>query len=321
MTYFNYTADLPDDPDELRTGNYRLPKSVLLPPYLANNPYFVEYTDAIDKVFDSPVESKLEALKSIRDMWVTSKDAEVKILAGEMLDISQWGGPDHSTVVQQVNLLGLKLSTAELVDEVSYRTLAKFAGSYWFDKGKRSTVDFLNFCLGTKLEITPLWTRDYVSFSPYPGDSNEFVYTAGRQSTSSFLPVYQHSKIGGWNTPQVCKVGMKLSIASSPGQTDNATPWFPTTHVQISVPADVKISAATIGRLFYEVCNYNLVLHSVTIPIEASAVENIVAAGGVINNSVGISTLYYPLVYHSRVGGHTDKVGSSLTQASTNAWL
>ncbi len=319
---FTYTTDLPNDPDKIKSGYYRLPRSILLPPYLAQNPYFVEYTNSIDQVFDSSVESPLLALQNVRNMWTTSKEAEAKITNGEMLDFAQWAGPDHATVVQQVNLLGMQLSTAELVDEVSYRTLAKFLGSYWYDKGKNSSVDFLNFCLGTELTITPLWTKDYKTFVPYPGDNNEFVYRAGRQPTSAFMPQYSHSKVGGWQVGTMLNgVGQPLNqTGAQSAQTDDPNPWFPTTHVSISVPAGVTLPAPVIGKLFYEICNYNLVLHSISTPLEGRTTANIIATHGATNSAMAIATPYYPLLYHSRVGGHTGGVGSTLTQVSTQIW-
>lgn len=343
MTFFNYTEDLPNDPEQIKTGFLSLPRSVLLPPYLANNSYFSDYTNAIDEVFDASVDSKLFALKNIRNMWTTSQGAEATIKSGQMLDFSQWGGPDRSTVVQQVNLLGMQLTTANLVDEVSYRRLSKFLGSYWFDKGKNSTVDFLNFCLGTNIKITPLWTKDYKTFVPFPDGSSgypydktdpKFVYQTkavldsnakthyvpARQMTQDYLPTYSHSKVGGWKT-----MGMENGIGQSLGhfiQPSNTGPvvddvWYPTTHVQLSVNYGSEVSATTVGRLFYEICNYNLVLYSITTVIEAKATIQGLAYAMSANRALSLVAPFYPLVYHSRVGGRTGGVGSHLTQAST----
>lgn len=162
---YTYTVDLPhSDPVRNRREYYRLPRSILLAPYLSINPYFVQYMDAVDEVFDSTIESKLEGLTNIRNMWMTTGKTEEKIVNGEMIEFVDWGGPDRATVVNQVNLLGMKLANANLVDENSYRTLARFLGLYWFGKGKDSTVDFMNFCLGTDFQVSKLFTRDYVHF-------------------------------------------------------------------------------------------------------------------------------------------------------------
>jgi len=315
MTFFNYTEDLPVDPKEVKSGFYRLPRSILLPPYLATNPYFVEYTDAIDQAFDGVVDSKLHALENIRNMWTVSKGAEVKISNGEMLDFAQWAGPDRSTLIQQVNMLGMELTAADAIDEVGYRRLAKFLGSYWFDKGKNSTVDFLNFCLGTNLVITPLWTRDYVTFSPYPGDDAPFIYDAGRQSIQDFLPKAEHSTVGGWGATGGVGQSLVQVVAATP-QTDVSDPWFPTTHVHIEVPPESKVSAGALGKLFYEICNYNLVLYSISTSIPATTTAEIIAVNGATNTSMSFSAPAYQLLGHHSLVGTAHGVGVKLTQPS-----
>lgn len=217
---YTYTVDLPHtDASKNRREYYRLPRSVLLPPYLLVNPYFVEYTDSIDEVFDATIEHKLEGLRNIRNMWATNKTTEAKISDQAMVEFIDWGGTDRATVVKQVNLLGLRLSNANLVDENSYRTLSRFLGLYWFEKGKNSAVDFLNFCLGTDFEIQNLFTQDYATFHP--------------------------------ETDAI--VGAKV-YDDPPG------PWYPTTHVRLTVPGAYRVDPITTANFFYEIANYNLVL-------------------------------------------------------------
>jgi len=169
---YTYTQDLPySDSARNRREYYRLPRSILLPPYLNVNPYFVQYMDSVDEVFDGSVEDKIEGIRNLRNMWVTTSDTEGMISDSQMIEFVDWGGPDRATVVSQVNLLGMKLANANLVDENSYRTLSRFLGLYWFGKGKDSAVDFLNFCLGTEFEIARLFTKDYKRFYE-EGDSD-----------------------------------------------------------------------------------------------------------------------------------------------------
>jgi hypothetical protein len=244
---YTYTVDLPYTiPEHNRREFFRLPRSILLPPYLLINPYFVEYVDAIDTIFDSPIESKIEALRNIRNMWVTTKDTESSIQDELMIEFVDWGGPDRATVVSQVNLLGLKLAAANLVDENSYRTLSRFLGLYWFGKGKKSAIDFMNFCLKTDFLINRLWTKDYVDFVPDGAvDIGATIYD------------------------------------NPPG------PWYPTTHVRITVPAGYNVDPITIANFFYEIANYNLVLELLQAYYDSNIVShdslthaNIVAVGG-----------------------------------------
>jgi hypothetical protein len=231
---YTYTVDLPYSvPEQNRREFFRLPRSILLPPYLLINPYFVEYVDAIDVVFDTPIESKIEAIRNIRNMWISSKFTELAIQEQKMVEFVDWGGPDRATVVAQVNLLGLKLATANLVDENSYRTLSRFLGMYWFGKGKETTIDFMNFCLKTDFEISKLWTTDYKHFVP-EGDT---------------------------------EIGATI-YDSPPG------PWYPTTHVRISVPAGYSVDPITIANFFYEIANYNLVLELLQAYYDANIVSH-----------------------------------------------
>ena len=329
-TMFTYTEDPPyEDPLDNKKAYYRLPRSVLLPPYLASNPYFVQFCDAIDEVFDCTVEDKTLALQQIRDMWATGKQTEEKIKSGEMIDFAEWGGVDHATNVQQVNNLGLNLSTAEAVDDLSYRALSKFVGSYWFGKGKNTAVDFLNFCLGINVRVVPLWTQNYVDFYAYPGDSEDFIFSGGRTPSTEYYPVVGHSVVGGWDVPGYASgVGTSLQQYSAAPTVPDSPAWFPTTHVEIIVPRDTLVPIDVIGRLFYEIANYNLVIHRITfeeeyLPIitEGDTLANMIAVGHIADTLVTPSSSYHPIAYHNKVGGHTGGMGSGLRHISDVEWF
>lgn len=284
---YTYTQDMPSTSVvENRRLFYKLPKSLLLAPYLAINPYFVDYANAIDHVFDYVIEARSDALTQIRNMWVTTKTLEQKVLDSQMIDFTDWGGPERAIVVQQVNLLGMKLANAGVVSEGAYRAIAKFLGAYWFGKGKAAAIDFLNFCLGGGLSITQLATEDYVHFYP---------------DTSDTVGAYVYD--------------------NPPG------PWFPTTHVQIGMPLNYGIDPITLGSFFYEICNYNLVLYAISQTLEYRAVSwdsttdaNIMVLGGFGNVLYVGQTPYYPIIYHSKVGGWTGGVGKSLMRIDTAQW-
>jgi len=284
---YTYDTQLPFDNVALnRKAWYKLPRSILLPPYLAINPYFTDFADAIDEVFDYVIEARIDAFRQLRNMWVTTKSAEEKIALGQMLDFTDWGGPERAIVVQQVNLLGLKLSNAGVVSEGSYRAIAKFLGSYWFGKGKGAAIDFLNFCLGGGLTITRLVTQDYVNFFP-PSSAQVGAYI--------------------YDTP--------------PG------PWYPTTHVQITMPSTYGVSPITLGSFFYEICNYNLVLQSISVVFNLLITSSdspdtavIVAVGAIGNYQFLADTPHYPILYHSTAGGWTGGMGQKLTQISDVIW-
>lgn len=287
MAVYSYVVDLPyASPAQNKRGFYKLSKSILLAPYLATNPYFVDYAESIDSVFDYIIEARTDALVQIRNMWVSTKAMESKVESGQMIDFIDWGGPERAIVVQQVNLLGMKLANAGVVSEGAYRAIAKFLGSYWFGKGKAAAIDFLNFCLGGGLTITKLVTQDYEHF--YPENS---------ASVGSYI----------YDDP--------------PG------PWFPTTHVQIGMPLSYGVDPPTLGSFFYEICNYNLVLYAIAqimdlkiLSWDSQEQANIIALGGFGQLVLTGQTPYYPLKYHSRVGGWTGGVGKTLMRTDAVVW-
>jgi hypothetical protein len=155
-------------------------------------------------------------------MWVTNKELEAKIQDKGVIEFFEWGGVDRSTLIQQVNMLGLKLSNAGVFSEDGFRALSKFLGAFWFEKGKQTTIDFINFCLGVEFKIYRMWTSDYVNFLP-EGDPD---------------------------------IGTKI-YDTPPGA------WYPTTHVTLEVPSGYDVDATALTQFFYEICNYNLVLHGI----------------------------------------------------------
>ena len=280
---YTYTEDLPYTSAILNKREfYRLPRHILLPPYLTVNPYFVEFTDSIDEVFDATVEAKLEALQNIRNMWVPTKEVESTIQNEGMIAFSEWGGPDRAVVVSQVNLLGMKLASAGIVSEQAYRALAKFLGSYWFEKGKKSSIDFVNFCSGYDLTIEKLWTNDYKQFYP-EGD------------TSIGAKIYD-SPPGSWYPTTHVRV-------SAPG----AAELNP-----------LVLSAFFYEIANYNlVIEFLLNLYEGSF-VDINNIEAAIVCMGVGQETIyNMESTSLDLVRHSTVGGWTGGVGQPLTQVNT----
>lgn len=168
MTDYIYTTDPPSsDPAENRRLGYRTPRSILLPPYMATNPLFVDFMDAIDEVFEPLVDQKTEILGDLRNMWVTNVDLENNQIAeSQLIPFEAWSQPERDLLVKQVNALGLKLQNAGIISNDSYQVISRWAGMYWFGKGTHAFIDFINYCLSSSLSVTKLWTQDYVTFVP-----------------------------------------------------------------------------------------------------------------------------------------------------------
>jgi hypothetical protein len=256
---------------QFRLG-YRTPRSVLLPPYLALNDYYVEFTDAIDNVWSTMVDTKIDVLANLRNMWVTNPTVEQKIIDDEMLDFADWSHPERQILVQQVNLLGMKLKSAGLLTNDNYQTISRFLGFYWFGKGTQAFIEFINFALIADLEVHNMWST--LNADPSSTVSN-FEYNNLTRENDDGTPPGTPMWEGG--------------------------PWFPTTHVEITANGGLQgIDAETLAEFFYEIANYNLVLASIEssydLPVVDTNVEGdttatVVAVGLYFDPNVVISTI------------------------------
>lgn len=261
MTAYTYTLSPPSsDPAENKRLGYRTPRSILLPPYFASNPLFVDFMDAVDEVFEPLVDQKTEILGDLRNVWINNPTLENNQIANnEMIPFEAWSQPERELLVKQVNALGLKLQNAGIISDDNYQVISRWAGQYWFGKGTQSFINFINYCLSASLTVTPLWTQDYVNFVP-AGDS-----TIG-------TPIWE----GGT--------------------------WYPTTHVSVIASGGLQqLDIQTLVSFFYEIANYNLVLHSVdlayTMPItdDPNLIRTdaeVVAIGLWANSSIVISNTF-----------------------------
>jgi hypothetical protein len=163
---YQYTTDPPsNDPAENRRLGYRTPRSILLPPYLEINPYFTDFMDAVDEVFETTVDKKTEILGNLRNMWVTNPEMEATYInESQLIPFEAWSQPERDLLVKQVNALGMKLQNAGVVTSDNYQTISRWVGQYWFGKGTESFINFINYCLSTSLDVRKQWTQDYVNF-------------------------------------------------------------------------------------------------------------------------------------------------------------
>lgn len=222
--------------DTERKLGYRVPRSVLLPPYLAMNEYFVEYSDAIDHVFKTTVDSKIHALQNIRNMWVTNPVLEQKVIEHSIIDLDDWTKPERELLVKQVNLLGMKLKSAGVLTDDDYLLISRFVGQYWFGKGTQAFVEFINFCLNVDLRVHRLWSEDL-------GDQEYHNLTRDVDFTGT-------PKWEGGN-------------------------WFPTTHVELEALGGLgDLTNELLAEFFYEIANFNLVLNAIDSNFQLHIVGN-----------------------------------------------
>ncbi len=141
-----------------------LPRSSLLPPYLAVNPFFTDYTDAIDAVFKDTVDSELWTLRNLRNMWAQSSDTEAYVDQHTIIPKEAWPMPSRDLLAKNANTLGINLQTAQIISDDGYQALARFVGIYWFGKGTDKFMEFINWCLGTDFKVYNMWTENYTDF-------------------------------------------------------------------------------------------------------------------------------------------------------------
>lgn len=263
---FSLDPPLNAPPLNKRLG-YRTPRSILLPPYMLLNQYWVDWMNGVDQVYQEVVDKPIDLLQNIRNMWLTNPTLEQKIqdnavtpTTSKLVSMSEWSRPDRSLIIKQVNNLGLKLKSAGIISDVSYLAISRFVGQYWFEKGTQSFMEFINFCLGTDFTLERLWTNDYSTFLP-------------EGSAGIGTPVWQ----GGT--------------------------WYPTTHVAIVLQNGKGLGTLdpdTLVQFFYEVANYNLVLdslesvYSMYITDDATFARNdaeVVAIALLADNQVVISNI------------------------------
>jgi hypothetical protein len=209
-------------------------------------------------VFESTVDIPTETIGNLRNMWVTNPALENdQIAKSELIPFEAWSQPEWEILVKQVNMLGLKLSTASVLTNNNYQSIARWVGQYWFGKGTAAFIDFINYCLSSSLAIEQLWTQDYVTFYP-TGDS---------------------------------RIGTPLWEGGT---------WYPTPNVSITATGGLQnIDVQTLTTFFYEIANYNIVLHDIAltfdIPISTTVGGTnapIVAMGLSMIQAVPISNLY-----------------------------
>lgn len=142
----------------------KVPRSTLLPPYLSQNAYYVDYCDAMDAVYGPTVDEQLDALANIRNVWVQNPQTEAHVDVQELIPREDWTSFSRNLVVKQVNMLGLKLQSAGIVTDDAYQTISRFVGIYWFGKGTEAFMEFINYCLSSDFRVYNMWTQDYELF-------------------------------------------------------------------------------------------------------------------------------------------------------------
>jgi len=212
-----------------RRLGFKVPRSILWPPYMALNPYYTDFSDSIDTVWGIELDNAFKALVNIRNVWITNPAMEQEILDNQMIPLQDWSIHERETLVKQVNMLGMKLKSAGILTDENYLVVSRYLGYYWFGKGTQAFIEFINFCLIADLSVENFWSQN----TPDPNNYNNMTLE-NSDGTPPGTPIWE----GGT--------------------------WYPTTHVQITATGGLGgLTVQTLAEFFYEIANYNLVLRSI----------------------------------------------------------
>ena len=139
----------------------------LLPPYLSSNPVWTDFIFSTDTIWELEIDEPITFINKIRQLYLlTAEGSEDKITNGEMLTQEDFDFFERDLLVKQTNLLGFVLQDNAILTIDNYKRLFRNIGSFWYEKGKKSFIDFVGFVLNANIQIYSLYSYDYAHFEP-----------------------------------------------------------------------------------------------------------------------------------------------------------
>lgn len=222
-----------DEYIQQRRLGYRIPRSILLPPYFAVNPYFQQLMEAVDEVFQPQVDDKINILANIRNMWSTNVTVEQHAYDETMIPLDAWPQPERAILSKQTNLLGMNFKNAEVLTNDAYQQITRNVGKYWFEKGTQAFIEFINYCLKSDLVVITLWSEI---------DGNEYGEFVPQEQAGT--PVWEG---GTWSPTTHVQIRANGGLGN--------------------------LDLETLNAFFYEIANYNLVLFSIDASFDMPIVD------------------------------------------------
>lgn len=142
--------------DSYATG-HRLKRSILLPPILANNPFYVSLMDSIDEALDKQ-EFQISALSNILNVMPLSIEGEERVLNGQLTDLSHIVYTD--SIANRLEQVDLPVSLADHLPITSLHLLVKYIGQYRAVSHGNNFIEYINFCLDGNSTLTRQWVKD-----------------------------------------------------------------------------------------------------------------------------------------------------------------
>lgn len=160
-------------------------RSILLPDSL-NTVFWRTLLDAVDAVWEAPIDNRVKDLYRINDVLRFTSTSDQALTSASSLDVL-----DRETAIKKLNSLGLKLRTTESLSDTALTRLCANISTYWFGKGNKHFMSFLEYTLAVRTKAVPLYTQDYIIFLE-EGDSGigTKVYEGGTWYPTSHINVY-----------------------------------------------------------------------------------------------------------------------------------
>ena len=162
----------------------------LLPPHLADNPFFNDYLESTSAVWKDAVLPYIKALSELRQTVIYSDKQKQEL----------W------VLIRNANLLGYKFLSSYMTQD-NYFKLVEFISRFYETQGNKNLVDFIGFIRGASLNLQQLWTAygegeysvfveeavtDGQTVVKYPGNSDDGTY----YPTSHYRLTYSLDKTG-----------------------------------------------------------------------------------------------------------------------------
>lgn len=146
-------------------------RSLLLPPYLDSNPVWVDYVSAIDTIWYDQVDQPVKALKNLRRMYLIPDVTEQLVINKYLMidSLTQLDSFEKDVLINQTNLLGMQLTNSDLLDDQDYQRIVRNLGRFWYEKGTKTFIDFISYCIDANLSMANLWSysEDGLNYGPF----------------------------------------------------------------------------------------------------------------------------------------------------------
>jgi hypothetical protein len=154
-----------------------LSRQILLPEFLKDYPHWNDFAYAIDEVFENTVDEPSNMLSRVREVLHLGLAAQLKILNERVLHEEDFERFEREILIKCLTFVGCPIQNYTIFSDAQLFRMLQHMPTYWYSKGGVNVGEFVSFVLGVDVDITNLWTQDYLNFYP-------------EGSTAIGLPVY-----------------------------------------------------------------------------------------------------------------------------------